>query len=58
MPSTILQVRMDENLKKEAAEIFHNLGLELSSAIRLFLKRVVIEQGLPFPMTINEENNK
>ena len=48
MASTILQVRMDENLKKETSEIFHNLGLDMSSAVRLFLNRVVICQDLPF----------
>jgi addiction module RelB/DinJ family antitoxin len=55
MASTILQVRMDENLKKETSEIFHNLGLDMSSAVRLFLNRVVICQGLPFKMTLDQE---
>lgn len=55
MASTILQVRVDENLKKETGEIFHNLGLDMSSAVRLFLNRVVICQGLPFKMTLDQE---
>lgn len=55
MASTILQVRMDENLKKETSEIFRNLGLDMSSAVRLFLNRVVICQGLPFKMTLDQE---
>lgn len=55
MASTILQVRMDENLKKETSEIFHNLGLDMSTAVRLFLNRVVICQGLPFKMTLDQE---
>ena len=59
MASTILQVRMDENLKKETSKIFHNLGLDMSSAVRLFLNRVVICQGLPFKMTLEQkEENK
>ncbi len=55
MASTILQVRMDESLKKETSEIFHNLGLDMSSAVRLFLNRVVICQGLPFKMTLDQK---
>ena len=44
--SDLLQVRVDGSVKKEAEEILRNLGLNMSSAIRLFLSRVVIEQGL------------
>ncbi len=56
MASSILQVRIDENLKNEASTIFYNLGLDMSSGIRLFLNRVVLEQGLPFPMTLHHED--
>lgn len=58
MASSILQVRIDENLRTQTAEIFNNLGLDMSSAIRLFLNRVIIAQGLPFSMTLeNTEQN-
>ena len=56
MASTILQVRIDESLRRETNEIFRNLGLDMSSAVRLFLNRVVVEQGLPFPMTLQTES--
>ena len=55
MASSILQVRIDENLKNQTAEIFNNLGLDMSSAIRLFLNRVIIAQGLPFPMNLEND---
>ena len=57
MPSTVLQVRVDNATKKEAEEILNNLGLDMSTAVRLFLNRIIIEQGLPFPMTVSPENN-
>ena len=59
MASSVIQVRINESLKTEATQIFHNLGLDMSSAIRLFLNRVILEQGLPFPMKLhdNEEND-
>ncbi|MBP5441722.1 MAG: type II toxin-antitoxin system RelB/DinJ family antitoxin [Treponema sp.] len=52
MTSSILQVRIDRNLRAQADEIFNNLGFDMSSAVRLFLNRVVLEQGLPFPMNL------
>ena len=57
MASTILQVRIDDSLRRETNEIFRNLGLDMSSAVRLFLNRVVVEQGLPFSMTLRTENS-
>ena len=57
--SSVLQVRIDEKLRKEAEEILYNLGLNMSSAVRLFLNRVVLEQDKeeeevkPFDLTDN-----
>ena len=55
MASSLIQVRVDENIKEEAEEIFNSLGLSMSEAVRLFVKRSVIEQGLPFSMNLNNE---
>ncbi len=53
MASVLLQVRVSDELKKETGEIFSNLGLSMSDGVRLFLNRVSVEQGLPFPMKLN-----
>ena len=58
MASSLLQVRVDEELKKECEDILSNLGLTMSSAVRLFLKRVELAQGLPFPMNLPEEKKE
>ena len=58
MASSLLQVRVDEDLRNECEDILSNLGLTMSSAVRLFLKRVVLAQGLPFPMNLPEDNKK
>ncbi len=52
----IVQFRVDDELKKEATSIFENLGLDLSSAMRMFLKRSVACKGIPFPMILAEES--
>ena len=58
MASSLLQVRVDEDLRNECEDILSNLGLTMSSAVRLFLKRVVLAQGLPFPMNLPEDNKE
>ena len=35
MATTVLQVRMDEDLKNEASELFEKLGLDIPTAIRI-----------------------
>ena len=41
MGTSLLQVRIDDTLKNQAAEVFDNLGIDTSTAVRMFLKRVV-----------------
>ncbi len=43
-----VRLRLEPELKDEAARILAAAGLELSIAIRLFLKQVVAHRGLPF----------
>ena len=53
MPTTsIIHVRIDEKIKKEAAETLENMGLSLSDAVRVFLKRVVADKQLPFELKV------
>lgn len=43
-----LRLRLEPELKDEAARILASAGLDLSVAIRLFLRHVVVHRGLPF----------
>lgn len=43
-----LQIRLDDDLKEKAQAVAADMGLELSSAIRVFLAQMVKENGLPF----------
>ena len=45
--STMLHVRVDEQLKAEATEALAGVGLTLSDAVRILLTRIVSEGGLP-----------
>ena len=43
-----VRTRIEPDLKDRAAEVLAGCGLKLSDAIRLFLRQVVAQQGLPF----------
>jgi len=43
-----INIRIDNNLKKEAESLFNELGMNMSSAINVFLKQAVREQKIPF----------
>ena len=44
---TTVTFRVDETLKKQAAELFDSLGMNLSQAINMFLKQAVLEGRYP-----------
>jgi len=41
-------IKIDAKTKKEAQELFKDLGINLTTAVNIFLKQAVREQGLPF----------
>lgn len=48
MATTNLNIRIDEDLKRNAEILFSDLGLNMSSAITIFLKSAVDYRGIPF----------
>jgi DNA-damage-inducible protein J len=52
----MVHARINGSLKKSAERIFSEIGISTTEAIRLFLKQVELHRGLPFPVSIpNEE---
>ena len=45
-----IQIRIDEPTKKSAQRILDKLGLDLSSAIKIYLKQITQTKGIPFPL--------
>lgn len=43
-----LQIRIDDSLKKQADMLFSSLGLDTSTAIRIFLNAAIENAGIPF----------
>lgn len=58
MPNGILQLRIDDKLRKEATELYEKLGLDLPTAIRMFLTRSVQVNGVPFAMQLPKSEYK
>ena len=46
------QVRIDADVKKEASLLFKALGIDMSTAINIFLRQCTIRGGLPFNVEI------
>ena len=57
MPDSVFQLQIDSNLAKKAADIFSSIGLDLQSAIQLFLNRSVQARGIPFSMRLPNNSN-
>ena len=45
--SSTITVRVDESIKKEAGAVLKNLGMDMSTAIIVYLKQVIGNNGIP-----------
>ncbi len=46
--TTSLTIRIDDTLKREAEELFHDFGMNLTTAITCFFKKSLAMEALPF----------
>ncbi len=53
-----ISVRVDDAVKHEAEQTFDEIGLSMNTAITIFLKAVVREQGLPFEVKKETSNGR
>lgn len=57
--TSAINVNVPTEVKEEATNLFNNLGLNMSTAINIFLKRAIYERGIPFDVkepTPSKEN--
>ena len=54
MANSLVQIRVDDQLKEDVTNIYEELGIDLPTAIRMFLKRSVQEKGIPFSMKLSD----
>jgi len=53
-----LQVRIEPELKAQAEKVLDTLGLDISTAVRMFLIQTVKANGLPFTVNNNPAENR
>ncbi|WP_010632902.1 type II toxin-antitoxin system RelB/DinJ family antitoxin [Sporolactobacillus vineae] len=51
MATKNITIRMDEDLKKHAEQVFKDMGLNMTTAITIFTKAVVLQKRIPFEIT-------
>lgn len=57
MATTNLNIRTDKVIKDQAEEIFRELGLNMTSAINIFLRTTIRENGIPFDLKLDMPND-
>lgn len=56
MATTNLNIRTDKGVKDQAEEIFNELGLNMTTAINMFLRCAIREHGIPFELKVDVPN--
>ena len=54
MAQTLVNIRMDEELKKNMDEICKELGITMSAAFNMFAKKMTREKRIPFDVSISD----
>ena len=54
MSKTSMSIRLDSEVKEQAQQVFSNLGIDLTTAINIFLRQAIQYQGLPFDVRLDE----
>lgn len=57
MAMTNLNIRTDKAIKDQAEKIFNELGLNVTTAVNIFLRTVIREQGIPFELKLDVPND-
>jgi len=55
MDATTIQVRLDKKTKSQAQKVFKVLDISMSEAIKLFLRQVALQRGIPFELKLPNE---
>ena len=56
MATTNWNIRIDKDIKDQAEEIFNELGLNMTTAVNMFLRTAIREQGIPFELKLDVPN--
>ncbi len=57
MATTNLNIRTDKTIKNQAEQIFNELGLNMTTAVNIFLRTTIREHGIPFELKLETPND-
>ena len=59
MKDTIMiSMRLNRKMKEDAERIFSSLGLTLTAGVNLYLSQVVMQQRIPFPLVLSDDEEQ
>ena len=58
MATVPTQIRIDETVKAQATSLFNDLGMDMSSAVNIFLRQCLLRDGLPFTVEVPNYSKK
>ena len=58
MAQTNISIRLNNDLKRNFDNLCNELGFNMSTAITMFIKAAVREQGIPFALSLNDYNKE
>ena len=58
MATTNLNIRIDKEIKEAAEKIYSSLGLNMTTAINMFLRASIRESGIPFDLKLDVPNDE
>ena len=56
MATTSMNIRMDSSIKRDAQQIFAELGMDMTTAVNIFLRQAIRQRGLPFEVKLDVPN--
>lgn len=51
--STTMSIRVDIEIKKQAQQLFESMGMDMTTAVNIFLRQAIRQKGLPFDVKVN-----
>ena len=56
MSKTSMSIRLDSEVKEQAQQVFNSLGMDMTTAINIFLRQAIQYQGLPFDVRFRSKS--
>lgn len=58
MANTSMNIRMDAEIKAQAQQLFASLGMDMTTAVNIFLRQALRYNGFPFEIRLDNPNSE